>query len=84
MIADVFTLVDIEGANWGYNTAWLFFALGSLVCVAIWFYVPEPSQRNYAEMDEMYGKKVPARRMKHYVTEVQLSQQERAIQLKKL
>lgn len=52
----LFTVVDTEGADWGYETAWLFPGLGSLVCamVWVWVYVPEPSRRNYAEMGEMY------------------------------
>lgn len=84
MLANILRIVDIESANWGYNTAWLFFGLGLLVCVAIWFYVPEPSQRNYAEMDEMYAKKVPARKMKNYITKVQLQQQQHIVNAQKL
>lgn len=84
MLTFLATIVDTEGADWGYNTAWLFFALGTLVCISIWFYVPEPSQRNYAEMDEMYKKKVPARNMRKYVTEVQLAQEQRLVEVKKL
>lgn len=71
----LFTVVDTEGAGWGYDTAWLFSGLGSLVCAMVWFYVPEPSRRNYAEMDEMYANEVPARKMRKDVTEVQLAQQ---------
>lgn len=55
-------VVDTEGASWGYDTAWLFFALGCLVCVLVWFFVPEPSKRNYAEMDEMYTNIVSVRK----------------------
>lgn len=77
-------IVDTEGANWGYDTAWLFFGLGSLVCIMVWFYVPEPSQRNYAEMDEMYINGVPARKMRKYVTEVQLAQQQQIVEAEKL
>lgn len=77
-------VVDTEGANWGYDTAWLFFGLGSLVCIMVWFYVPEPSQRNYAEMDEMYINGVPARKMRKYVTEVQLAQQQQIVEAEKL
>ncbi|KAL2279875.1 hypothetical protein FJTKL_13044 [Diaporthe vaccinii] len=77
-------MLDTEGADWGYDTAWLFFGLGSLVCVMVWFYVPEPSQRNYAEMDEMYTNGVPARKMRKYVTEVQLAQQQQIVAAEKL
>lgn len=36
--------------------------------------LPEVAQRNYAELDEMYEKGVPAWKMKGYVTDVQKSQ----------
>ena len=71
-------LVDVNGANWGYKTAWLFFATGAVTCVVIYFYVPEPSQRNPAELDEMYEKGVPAWKMRKYITDVQMLQQEHA------
>lgn len=68
--------VDSEGANWNYKTGWLFGGLGVLTCVVVWFFVPEPAQRNAAEMDEMYEKGVPAWKMRKYVTDVQRTQQE--------
>ncbi|PSN71411.1 MFS general substrate transporter [Corynespora cassiicola Philippines] len=77
-------MLDVEGVDWGYDTAWLFFATGMLVSVAIWFFVPEPSQRNYAEMDEMYNNRVPARKMRKYVTEVQLAQEQHLVEAEKL
>ncbi|KAM0325873.1 hypothetical protein ACHAQA_007176 [Verticillium albo-atrum] len=64
--------LDTEGANWGYHTAWLFFGAGLFSCVMAWFFVPEPSRRNAAELDELYAKNIPAWRMHKYVTEVQL------------
>lgn len=57
--------------DWGYNTAWLFTGTGAVTCVITWLFVPEPAQRNSAEMDEMYEKGVPAWRMKKFVTDVQ-------------
>lgn len=44
---------------------------GVVTCVAAWLYVPEPSQRNSAELDEMFEKGVPAWRMRKFVTDVQ-------------
>ncbi|KAL7916802.1 general substrate transporter [Trichoderma velutinum] len=64
-------MLDVKGANWGYKTAFLFFGTGIIVCVLTYFYVPEPSQRNPAELDELYEKGVPAWRMRNYVTDVQ-------------
>ncbi|KAM0547260.1 hypothetical protein ACHAPJ_010522 [Fusarium lateritium] len=69
-------MLDTEGADWNYNTAWLFGGLGVITTVIVWFYVPEPSKRNTAEMDEMYENGVPAWKMQKYVTNVQLAQQE--------
>lgn len=65
--------MNVNGANWGYKTAFLFLGTGLVTCVIAYFYVPEPSQRNSAEMDEMYEKGVPAWQMRKYVTDVQES-----------
>lgn len=73
------SLVDTEGANWGYKTAWLFFGTGVFIVVLVWLYVPEPSARNAAELDEMYMKGVPARKMRSYVTDVQMVQQDKSL-----
>ncbi|KAG4436677.1 hypothetical protein IFR05_007856 [Cadophora sp. M221] len=67
-------MLDINNANWGYKTAWLFLGTGIVVTVLVYFFVPEPSQRNSAELDEMFAKKVPARQMRKYVTDVQKQQ----------
>lgn len=66
-------VVDPSGANWGYNTGWLFMGTGVVMMAITRLYVPEPAQRNSAEMDEMYEKGVPAWRMKNFVTDVQSS-----------
>ncbi|KAH7381064.1 general substrate transporter [Cadophora sp. MPI-SDFR-AT-0126] len=66
-------MLDVDGANWGYKTAWLFLGTGVVCCVGAFFYVPEPSKRNAAELDEMFEKRVPARQMRKYVTEVQMA-----------
>jgi hypothetical protein len=63
--------VDVTRADWGYKTAWLFFATGLVTTVLTFLYVPETAKRNSAEMDEMYEKGVPAWRMRNFVTEAQ-------------
>lgn len=60
----------------GFNTGFLFGGFGALTSIVIWFYVPEPSRRNAAEMDEMYEKGVPAWKMNKYITDVQRGQDE--------
>ncbi|KAL2802576.1 general substrate transporter [Aspergillus granulosus] len=64
-------ILDVNGVNWGYKTAWLFFGTGLCVCVLLYFFLPECSRRNAAEIDEMYEKGVPAWRMHKYVTDIQ-------------
>ncbi|PVH79891.1 MFS general substrate transporter [Cadophora sp. DSE1049] len=72
-------MLDVDGANWGYKTAWLFLGTGAVCCVGAFFYVPEPSKRNAAELDEMFEKRVPARQMRKYVTEVQMAGRSEAV-----
>ncbi|KAI3393082.1 hypothetical protein diail_4753 [Diaporthe ilicicola] len=83
-VACLWALGNNARADWGYDTAWLLSALGSLVCVLVWFFVSEPSQRNYAEMDEMYTNGVPATKMREYVTEVRLAHQQQFVEADKL
>ncbi|KAH8585378.1 general substrate transporter [Bisporella sp. PMI_857] len=64
-------MLDVNGANWGYKSAWLFFGTGLCTLVGLAYYLPDCSQRNAAEIDEMYEKHVPAWRMHKYVTSVQ-------------
>ncbi|CAK7198021.1 hypothetical protein SEUCBS139899_000677 [Sporothrix eucalyptigena] len=68
-------MLNTSGVNWGYKTAWLFFGTGLVVTVIVFFFVPEPSMRNPAEIDEMYEKRISPRAMRHYVTDVQKAAQ---------
>lgn len=69
--------MDVNKANWGYKTAWLFFGTSVLILVVDFFLLPEPARRNAAEMDELYSKKIPAWKMKGYETDVQKDQKAR-------
>ncbi|KAB5546910.1 sugar transporter [Coniochaeta sp. 2T2.1] len=75
-------MLNVNGANWGYKTAFLFLGTGIVTCVLVFFFVPEPSARNPAELDEMFEKGVPAWRMRGYVTEVQTQQQQHKMSMK--
>ncbi|KAH7121442.1 general substrate transporter [Dactylonectria macrodidyma] len=68
-------ILDVDGVNWGYKTAWLFFGTGIVVCILLFFFLPECSRRNAAEIDEMYEKSIPAWKMHKHVTEVQTMHQ---------
>ncbi|KAM5343421.1 hypothetical protein ACJ41O_011958 [Fusarium nematophilum] len=70
-------ILDVDGVDWGYKTAWLFFGTGVVVCILLYFFLPECSRRNAAEVDEMYAKGVPAWKMHKYVTEIQTLHQVR-------
>ncbi|OAL44872.1 MFS general substrate transporter [Pyrenochaeta sp. DS3sAY3a] len=70
-------ILNVNGVNWGYKTAWLFFGTGVASCIMMYFYLPECSRRNAAEIDEMYEKGVPAWQMHKYVTQVQTMHQSR-------
>ncbi|CAK7217233.1 hypothetical protein SCUCBS95973_003076 [Sporothrix curviconia] len=72
-------MLNTSGANWGYKTAWLFLGTGVAIVIIIFFFVPEPSLRNAAEMDEMYKKRVPPRKMRTYVTDIQRAAQARPL-----
>jgi hypothetical protein len=37
----------------------------------LWFFQPETTGRTYAELDEMFMKKVPARKFKSYKTDAE-------------
>ena len=59
------------GGKCGY-----FFAGLSLIClVVVYFFVPETFGRSYAELDEMFEQKVPARKTASYVCQGELVQQ---------
>lgn len=38
--------------------------------VYLYFYQPETGRRSYAELDEMFMKRIPARKFKEYTTDI--------------
>lgn len=63
--------MDVDGADLGYNTGFLFFGFGIIALAVCVFLLPETARRNPAELDEMYTKKIAPWRMSKYVTDVQ-------------
>lgn len=57
-------LLNADEANWGAKTGFLFGGLGCLCVAGIWFLVPEFSGRSYAQLDELFVRKVPARKFR--------------------
>jgi hypothetical protein len=49
-------------AKWGVKTAYFFVATSFLGGIAIFFIMPETKGRTYAELDELFERKVSARK----------------------
>ena len=63
-------LFNPDKANLGARVTFIFGGLSVLSLVYLWFYQPETANRSFQELDEMFVKKVPARKFKGYQTEV--------------
>lgn len=63
--------VPLMLAKWGPKAGFFFAGTGTIVCAIGWFILPEVARRTPAEIDEMFEKKVPPRKFKGYVTDVQ-------------
>jgi hypothetical protein len=72
-IRSSYLLVDVRGANLGFKAVWIFVGFGGVANVFALFFAPEPARRSPAELDELFEKRIPAWRMKGYVTDVELS-----------
>jgi SP family general alpha glucoside:H+ symporter-like MFS transporter len=57
--------------GWKVKTAFFFAGTGTIAVAIGWFLLPEVARRSPAEIDEMFAKKVPSRKFKGYVTEVE-------------
>jgi MFS family permease len=70
-------LTSAGAANLGAKT-YLVFA-GCMFCIIIWSYfvIPETKGRTYAEIDEMYDKKLPMRKWSTYKTSTEAKQADR-------
>jgi hypothetical protein len=48
----------------GPKTGYMFFGFGILSCIVIWFGIPDLTGRSYAELDELFERKIPARKFR--------------------
>ncbi|KAH6887449.1 general substrate transporter [Thelonectria olida] len=60
-------LINSDQLNLGGKICFIFFAFSVPMCVYLYFCLPEMKGRNYAEIQEMFDKRVPARKFKTYV-----------------
>ncbi|WYZ36065.1 hypothetical protein EsH8_X_000712 [Colletotrichum jinshuiense] len=63
-------LLNTDQANLGGKVCFIFFGLSLPLCAWLYLYFPEMKGRNYAEIQEMFNNRVPARKFKAYVCEV--------------
>ncbi|KAH7272934.1 general substrate transporter [Fusarium solani] len=59
-------LINSDELNLGGKICFIFFAFSVPMCVYLYFCLPEMKGRNYAEIQELFDKKVPARQFKDY------------------
>lgn len=59
-------LFNPDKANLGAKVTFVFGSLSILSIIYLWFYQPEVAGRSYEELDEMFRRRVPARKFKTY------------------
>jgi len=62
-------LFNQDQANLGGNIGWIFFGMGILMLVVMYFDVPGTKGRTFEELDIMFAKRVPARHFEKYQLE---------------
>ncbi|KAJ9121876.1 hypothetical protein QFC24_004458 [Naganishia onofrii] len=68
-------MLSPQQAGWGIKIGLFFGSLTILGLVIIYFTVPEIKNRTFAELDEIFGKKVATRSFGTYKTEVQMARE---------
>ena len=64
-------LFNPDQANLGAKVSFVFGGLCVICLVYLWFFQPETTNRTYGELDEMFMKKIPARKFKGYRTDAE-------------
>uniref|UniRef100_A0A8H7NII4 Major facilitator superfamily (MFS) profile domain-containing protein n=1 Tax=Bionectria ochroleuca TaxID=29856 RepID=A0A8H7NII4_BIOOC len=64
-------LFNPDKANLSAKVSFIFGGFAILSLVFLWFWLPETANRTYEELDEMFTKKVPARKFKDFKTDTQ-------------
>ncbi|CAI6087915.1 unnamed protein product [Clonostachys chloroleuca] len=64
-------LFNPDKANLSAKLAFIFGGFAVFSLVFLWFYHPETADRTYEELDEMFIKKIPARKFKDFKTDTQ-------------
>lgn len=60
-------MYNSTAGNLGGRCGYFFFGLSAICIVVIYFFIPETFNRSYAELDEIFQERVPARKTPDYV-----------------
>jgi hypothetical protein len=55
---------DSGGRGWGAKTAFMFAILGAICVAVIYLAIPDYTGRSFAQIDELFYRRVPARQWK--------------------
>ncbi|GAA5987219.1 hypothetical protein JCM10908_001864 [Rhodotorula pacifica] len=55
-------LLDADEANLGPKTGFIFFGFGVACVVLVWFFIPDLTGRTFAQIDELFARRIPARK----------------------
>lgn len=65
-------LINPTNADLGAKVTFVFFALSVPSCIYLYFCFPEMKGRSYLELDEMFQKKLPARKFNSYKCDIKI------------
>lgn len=76
-LSTVFSVVipymfNTDQGNLGGKMGWIFMALSIVAVVVLWLELPETKDRSSSAIDELFQKKVPARKFADFEVETQL------------
>ncbi|GAA5922793.1 hypothetical protein JCM3775_006138 [Rhodotorula graminis] len=54
-------ILDADQANLGPKAGFIFFGLGVFCCLGVYFYIPDLTGRSFAEIDELFARRIKAR-----------------------
>lgn len=60
-------VIPFELVAIGPKTGYMFFGIGIICCVLIYIWIPDVTGRTYAQLDELFERRIPARKFKETV-----------------
>ncbi|KAI0008268.1 general substrate transporter [Xylariaceae sp. FL0662B] len=75
-------LFNPDQANLGAKVTFIFGGLSVLCTIYVWFCQVETAGRSYEELDELFMKKIPARKFKGYKTDTEMKSQQAVAETK--